>query len=201
MIDDIVIVTCPHKKVITTDFLDKEELHYKVSVTPDVDVNHEFINKDFLKYNQNLTGAYRCHYGHKQAISFADFDNTTLVFEDDAVPILNNWWDIANDISYLTKEFDIVFLHLRQALILESFTYNDKYEITTKIAERNGVQWGLGTLAYLIGPLGKEKILNHNYNGLPLDLLYTNQFNYCWLSSHDLFAHERLYGSIVENAN
>ena len=81
---DIVVVSSPHKRCLTAERLDEQNIPYIQSITPDYDYPHDSPNiiPRYEQVNVNKIGAYRCFEGHKLAASLSD-NPYTLIFEDD----------------------------------------------------------------------------------------------------------------------
>lgn len=197
---EIVVVGCEHKEIITTEYLIRDKIPYSVSMTPDYEYDPNTLDPRLNSHNINPTGALRCFMGHQLALRNSKEDYT-LILEDDAVPLFDDWHQIIEQSIPELKIYDVVLFNLRRAKPLSQYFKADPFRTyVTDIEMQNGVKWGLGSLAYLVGPEGRDQILKHSYDGLPMDLFLTNRMNFCWLYSPDLFQHDRKHGSIVETA-
>lgn len=195
----IIVVGCEHKKIITTEYLDQIGLDYEVSITPDYEYDSTSLDPRWNQYNVNPVGALRCFRGHQLALS-KSYDDYTLILEDDAVPLVDNWFEIINRVkNFVIEKNRVLVLHLRNAQPTSGIDH-DGMNLVSSVMIQNGVQWGLGSLAYLVGPSMRERIRLSVYDGMPMDLFLLNRCPYYWLRYPNLFQHDRKHGSVVENA-
>ena len=97
---------------------------FKISYTPDYPLPKGYKPNPVNFRSQNELGAYRCFKGHQDAIKMIEGDHA-LIIEDDAVPNVDNWLEIAEKADNLLSnneqlnpedsiEPEIVSLHGRR---------------------------------------------------------------------------------------
>jgi hypothetical protein len=195
-------LSCDYKPNITKDMFDSRGIKYTESFSPYKNLDMTHVKNEFLPFNQNLLGAYRCFKAHQHALHQLNDHTSYAVFEDDAVPLKDTWLSVIYDVQNLLEKYNFILLHLRNAIPEKSFSYKN-YQFVEQIQIQNiikPIRWGLGSLAYLCNQEGRKQILDMEYEGLPMDLWLVNCTKYCWLKTPDLFGHERKHGSAVENA-
>lgn len=182
---DIVVVSSVRRPPVVTEHLKRKELDYKVFTTPDYPVPDE---RDWpWDWMNKLTpGAWRCFRGHQEALKLST-KPYTLVFEDDAIPH-RDWYETAVDSMYLLNFFEVVSLHGRMIRPgSERFTYGTKTFIVPAVYHyRRGEnetmsRWCCGSLAYIVGPKVRQRIIDSEYDGFPMDILIADRYKFCVL--------------------
>jgi hypothetical protein len=202
---DIIVVASHDRQAVITDYLSAYE--HKISYAPKYPFPRRYVpHPDFRSLGiKHHVGPFRCFRGHQDALKKST-ENTMLVFEDDALPSVDNWHDIAERSTPLLDHYEIVSLHGRNIIVDGTFDF-DGLKFTIPGPASAKIKWSLGSLAYLLRKETAEKIIKMQYRGLPMDLLLASQFSFCTLSapcedgpSDSPFLHERKFGSLVEKA-
>ena len=177
---------------------------FKISYTPDYPLSKGFKPDPVRFRSQNELGAYRCFKGHQDAIKMVK-QKYALIIEDDAVPNVDNWLDIAEKAVESLTIFQIVSLHGRRVekrqepircanqIFNTLLPIEKKYPITDKPIQ---LKWSIGSLAYLIRRDSMYKFLNTEYFGMGVDLFIANHFTFCVIETSP-FDHDRRMGSLV----
>lgn len=192
---DIIIVASHHRKALILEHL--KDIPYKISYTPDYILPSNF--KPEIKHLvRNHVGAFRCLRGHQEAIKMCNKD-VALILEDDAVPKVSDWYSIVLDSISLLNTFEIVSLHGRN---FDKSLYKVYKEIRSEnnflyIPEKKGFIFVCGSLSYLIHKKSFDKLLNIQYNGIPMDILLVNSFSFCLIEKSP-FNHNRSQGSLID---
>jgi hypothetical protein len=193
---DIVVVSNTHRKSLISPYLDKLNVKYHTVFTPDYNLEPDFqVKNEYKKLVANHLGAYRCLRGHQLALQHSTKE-LTLVFEDDAVPNREDWLKyIQTFIHHFNDEnwLECISLHGRMFDRKHFTSTSNNKEILYPI----GTPFIVAGLAYFINKSGKEKVLNHKYDGLPLDLLLYWKLNYI-LVDPSPFDHDRSEGSLID---
>lgn len=201
----VVVVATKRKKPITPEVLSSFGVSHFVSISDDYDYPEGNFEHEKMCGTYKL-GQYRCYMGHKKALMACN-KKYTLVLEDDLGINNPNWITHINNTYLLAETTDILNYHQRRATPSKHFTFSNnghKYHAVTDlqyapisygiIAKR-----GLGSLAYLVGPNGKENIINTPWDGMPIDVVINNKMDFIWIKEPDLFIHDEKYGSATEN--
>lgn len=187
---DIVVVASVRREPTVIKHLGAPE-DYRISVTPDYPIPEDR-QWPWDWMNKLTPGAWRCFRGHQEALRLSR-KPYTLVFEDDAIPNNPEWKDIAVDSLYLLNYFDVVSLHGRMLRSnSDSFNYgNRKYVLPGLYLYRRRAadgtenetlsRWCCGSLAYLIGPKVRQRIIESEYDGFPMDILLSDRYKFCVL--------------------
>lgn len=105
----------------------------------------------------------------------------TLILEDDAIPNRPDWADIVVEASKYLDKYEVISLHGR-AWHPDAFNISDMMGITVKIAEpkvqKSGSVWVQGSLAYLIRRDAKQRLIEKEYDGFPIDIFLCNKFDF-----------------------
>jgi hypothetical protein len=193
---DIVVVSNTHRKSLISPYLDKLNVKYETILTPDFNLPPDFkIEPQYKSLVANHLGAYRCLRGHQLAAEISKSDHT-LIFEDDAVPNRPDWFEyIQQFLHHFSDEnwLECISLHGRMFDIKKFTSTKNNSEILYPI----GSPFIVAGLAYFVNKQGKEKIINHKYNGLPLDLFLYWKLNYI-LVNPSPFNHDRSEGSLID---
>ena len=198
MIETCIVATRRRQPLITKYM---ELNSFKISYTPDYPLPKGFKPGPVRFRSQNELGAYRCFRGHQDAIKMIKC-NHALIIEDDAVPNVDDWLDIAEKAVESLTTFQIVSLHGRRVekrqepiqIFNTLLPIEKKYPITDKPIQ---LKWSLGSLAYLIRRDAMYKFLNTEYFGMGVDLFIANHFTFCVIAKSP-FDHDRRMGSLVE---
>ena len=143
----------------------------------------------------NRVGAYRAFRGHQDALGYVH--DTSLVFEDDAVPVTYLWPNVALWAFSFLDHFDWISLHGRE--------YNLKE--FTKIGDLSG-HYGLYTnkgithingccMAYWMKKRTADVFRTAEFDGLPCDWLMWERFNVAIVHPSP-FRHDRSQGSLID---
>ena len=194
---DIIVVTNHHREALILEYL--KDIPHKKSYTPDYELPEKF-KPDVVGFVQEHchTGAYRCFRGHQDAIKLCEHDNA-LILEDDAVPNTPDWLDIVKESVECLDEFELVSLHGR-GFNRQSFVECKKIRPGNNMLTmrtKGGAPFICGSLAYMLNRKMFSRILDHRYNGLPMDLFLYSKFDFCLLEKSP-FDHDRRYGSLVD---
>lgn len=198
---DIKIVSHELRRPLITDYLDKLNLNYQVSNTPDYPYDGQYVVDSWNVMNCNPVGAYRAFRGHQKALS-ESYKPYTLVFEYDAVPLVNNWLDVLIQNSHHIDQTGLLFLHLRAEPV--SYSHISSFgKIASDIAFGQvvggiTVKKGLGALAYMVDTPTRNEILKEKFTGVAYDILLTNDYKFRWLCEPDLFLHDDKQGSLTD---
>lgn len=196
---DIAIVANHHRKALIVDHL--QDIPHFISYTADCDLPIGWEPKPeyshLVQHMRGHTGAHRCIEGHKSALKMCSKE-IVLILEDDAVPNQNNWLDIVAKSIPLLQSHEMISLHGRNA----DFKVFNKIHFHKDISlyvpkDETSNRYVLGSLAYIIKKKDINKIYNHNYNGLPMDIFIANCFNFCFIDPSP-FNHDRSQGSLID---
>lgn len=214
---EIVVVANVHRSPIITEYLGQAGQPYHLSLTPDLPLpaERDWPN-DWL--NHNTLGAYRCYMAHRLALSATlgdrkldewKGDEVICVFEDDARPHWQDWFQQTAKAADLLKDFEVVSLHGRRTVgtrhkhangqMYAIPTYG-KHGVCTKQRQQGEFEgfWTCGSLAYLVSADTAYKIIALPYDGMPMDLVLVNRFKAAIIEPSP-FLHDRQHGSLVEN--
>lgn len=199
---EICIVATRRRQPLITKYMELNS--FKISYTPDYPLSKGFKPDPVRFRSQNELGAYRCFKGHQDAIKMVK-QKYALIIEDDAVPNVDNWLDIAEKAVESLTIFQIVSLHGRRVekrqepircanqIFNTLLPIEKKYPITDKPIQ---LKWSIGSLAYLIRRDSMYKFLNTEYFGMGVDLFIANHFTFCVIETSP-FDHDRRMGSLV----
>jgi hypothetical protein len=196
---DIAIVANHHRKALIVDYL--QDISHFVSYTSDCDLPVEWEPKPeyshLVQHMHGHIGHHRCIEGHKSALKMCNKD-IILVIEDDAVPNRHDWLNIVLQSIPLVNKHELVSLHGRSA----NYEVFDKSNFLKDICfytpkNTTSHRYVLGSLAYLIKKKDVNKVYNHNYNGLGMDLFIANCFDFCMIDPSP-FDHNRSQGSLID---
>lgn len=193
---EVFIVGCARRRPLIADALK--------------DIPHTLLTEDFppppdWKINPAHAGYannHRAHYlafeGHKNAVRTLS-KPYALIFEDDAVPLREDWVEIVNEYVPFMKQAEIVSFHGRQ--------YDVKHfrQVQTRFGQllykpQNQRPWIVGSLAYLFAREHAGKLLPLFYEGYPIDLVIFNDFETATLHPSP-FKHDTHLGSLVDTAH
>lgn len=201
---EICVVASKRRKPLMTEYLSPDS--YKIIYTLDYPLPKGFKPDPIRFRSQNELGAYRCFKGHQDAIRMAKCTHV-LIIEDDAVPNVDNWLEIAEKAKGLLSNYQIVSLHGRRVerrrdpircggqIFNKLLPIEKKYPITDSPIQ---LRWSIGSLAYLIRRDAMYKFLNTEYFGMGVDLFIANHFTFCVIEKSP-FDHDRRMGSLVGN--
>ena len=177
----------PHTSYNNTDWDLPKRINYSAKANRLKDVKNQIL------------GAYRCYRGHQEMLKLAQ-DDYILIFEDDAVPNKDNWRDLVVNSVELLNQYEVVSLHTRPPKtgmrIKKRFAHKGHQYIELN-SSRDGIKWGLGSLAYLIKKENASRIYDRKFDGMPVDLILHNEFKACSLHP-SCFDHDRRHGSLIE---
>jgi hypothetical protein len=164
----------------------------------------QYLNPERVATNANPLGAFRGFRGHQECIRRSQ-KAYTLILEYDAVPLSPNWLSDIKTCQHICNKFDVTFFHLRHATPTES--YQDEVldtPVVTDVADGpiiggKIVKKGLGALAYMISPEGKQKFLAKRFDGWAADIYLVNETRFAWLSDWYMFDHDDRQGSLTDN--
>lgn len=196
---DIVVVTNNGRQPTITQYL--SGIKHIVYNNP----NHNFPNN--IKLNMDLTrlawspiSAYRCYMGHIGAIKRST-KPYVLVFEDDAKPNRGDWLDIVISSIELMKSAEVISFHGREwsgdlaslyikhdnlKFVKPAPMANDKYNRT----------WCLSAQSYLINDTTRNRLINWDYDGLPMDFILPSRFNF-YVMEKTCFDHDKTKKSLM----
>lgn len=188
---DIAIVASHHRKPIVTHYI--SGIHHFLNYTPDYDLPVNFQPK-YAQYVRNHTGALRCFRGHQDALKLVMQNSSKdyfLVLEDDASTNTREWIKIIDNCLDYMHLFDLITLHARQYSL-------SGYEKVADVEFGRSLYkvivpktWAVASLAYIINRNACQKIINAEYDGLPLDLFLYHECNYGLLDP-SCFNHENI---------
>lgn len=196
---EIVVVASHRKKALVLPHL--KNFPHKVSYSTDYDLPENFepeVTGLVQPCLQHHTNTYRCFRGHQDAIRLCDKENV-LVFEDDAVPNTDDWFNIVSDSIPLLDTFEMISFHGRN---YDRSLYERHWSVRPGndfifIPERKGTVFVCGALAYLLNRRVFEKVLSYQYNGMPIDILLVSTLSFCLLEKSP-FNHDRSEGSLID---
>lgn len=190
---EITVVANPHRKPLITSFL--TSIPHHVSITPDFDLPQDFQPAEqYTSFVGNQTGAYRCFRGHQEALKLTKAD-WVLVFEDDAVPNREDWFDVAIKSGECLKSLEVCSLHNRQYDVKDFHVfYSHGFSYYQRVKEK---QWAVGSLAYWIRRDAINRFLTKTYVGLPMDLYLIWRTSFALLDPSP-FNHDISQGSLID---
>jgi len=189
---DIIVVATHKRKSLVISHL--SGLDYKISYSKDHNLPDGFKSEVIgLVMPTCHLGHIRCFKGHQEALSKVE-DDYALILEDDAIPNVGTWVQKIYDAITLLQRFDIVSFHGRsyQKELFKPVIENPEY-----LEPINPPIWIVAALAYLVKKETAEKLLLHQYNGKPWDILLYQHYSYCVLEN-SIFDHNRSEGSLLE---
>jgi len=189
---DIIVVANRKRKPLVVFHL--TGLNYKVSYSEDHNLPEEFKSEWIgLVMPTCHLGHMRCFKGHQKALSEI-VNDCALILEDDAIPNTGIWIQKIYDAIALLQRFEIVSFHGRsyQEELFRPVIENPEY-----LEPINPPVWIVAALAYLVKKETAEKLLQHQYNGKPWDVLLYQHYSYCVLKN-SIFNHDRSEGSLLE---
>jgi hypothetical protein len=191
------VVANHHRKALVLDYL--HNIPHKVSYTLDYELPENFKPEVFgLVQPHCHLGHIRCFKGHQQAIKLCDTDNV-LIFEDDAVPNIDDWHQIILDSVHLLDHVEMVSFHGRDYArsLYENFEEIRPGNHFIKPLEDIGRICMHGALAYMVNKRTFDKILSWKYVGKPIDVMLVNKLSFCLLENSP-FNHDRSEGSLLD---
>ena len=186
---DISVLAHKSRKALVLPFLDKPTVWYSNDYEfpegwkPGIGLEH---------VTHNHLAAMRCFRGHQDLLGHVS-NFPVLVFEDDAIPNMEDWRGVVENAVPLLEEFDVVSLHGRNYDLSNNFTEHSKGCYVHKISST----WIVGSLAYLMKKETADKIRGQVYQGLPWDLLLYRTLKYCVIHPSP-FNHDTREGSLID---
>lgn len=198
----IKVLSCQQRKPLTPSLLNHPHQLY-------LNEDHPFLTvRGCGLLSLNPIGAYRCFKGHQMIAE--SITETTLVLEDDAIP-QPRWKEIVESAQEVLErhEYDVVSLHVRGEMNPAFIRASEKNKCWVYVNHLNDVQqtpkkdpwngtWALGSLAYLISPSAAKKLAHLQWDGMPIDLVLHNKFNFAYISKPMSFQHN-VGPSVVES--
>jgi GR25 family glycosyltransferase involved in LPS biosynthesis len=187
---ELVVVACRKRPAIVLPFL--ENIAHRVHWTTDYElpegwkIAQEY--SGYLRHQKQYVGHLRCFRGHADALK--DVKATcALVLEDDAVPNRDDWVQVVAQASRHMEDYDVISLHGR-SFHPEHFSSEDQpLGVKLLTPGPSGQRWVQGSLAYLIRMDAAQKLINHDYNGYPIDIFLCNEFKRFGLINPSPFNH------------
>jgi hypothetical protein len=187
---ELVVVACRKRPAIVLPYL--ENVPHRVHWTTDYELPEGWkiapAYSSYLRHEKQYVGHLRCFRGHADALKDVQA-NVALVVEDDAIPNRPDWVQIVAQASRHMEEFDVISLHGR-SFHPEHFTAHDEH-LGVKFLTPNegGQRWVQGSLAYLIRKDAAHIIIDHMYDGYPIDIFLCNEFKKFGLITPSPFDH------------
>jgi hypothetical protein len=187
---EIAVVACRKRPAIVLPYL--ENLPHRVHWTTDyelpegwkIDQKYE----GYLRTPKQYVGHLRCFRGHADALKGAQ-TTVTLIIEDDAVPNREDWTKIVIAASRKMDDFEVISLHGR-AFHPDAFTSEELLPGVQFLTPKGDAQrWVQGSLAYMIRQDVAHKIIDHEFNGYPIDIFLCNEFQRFGLVTPSPFNH------------
>ena len=176
---DIWVVACKHRPAVVLAHMGT--VNHNVHWTDDYELPEGWkVNPQYGSWVNNHTGHLRCFRGHQDALKKSTAD-CTLILEDDAIPNNPEWTSIvAHSMTFLDK-YEVISMHGR-AWHPDAFNISEMRGPAVKIAEpkvqRSGSVWVQGSLAYLIRKDAKQRLIEKEYDGFPIDIFLCNMFDF-----------------------
>lgn len=177
------VVACKSRPALVLAYLD--QVKHSVHWTTDYDLPEGWkVNPKYGSWVNNHVGHLRCFRGHQDALRASNSD-CTIVVEDDAIPNRPDWADVvAQSISYLDK-YEVVSLHGRN-WHPDAFNVSESRVPGIRVAEpkvqKSGSVWVQGSLAYIIRKDAKQRLIEKEYDGFPIDIFLCNMFDFALIS-------------------
>jgi hypothetical protein len=208
---DVFVIAHHSRPAIITDYL--KDIPHTVHWNPDYDWEPGLnLNKALLSMAWNPLNMYRAFKGHVD-VTRASKKPYLLVLEDDARPNRDDWFDIVLESGDLLKEVEVVSYHGRECdpRDLDHIKYPSLKDRIVKHKDEElcfskpqpmhnddfGRTWCLGScMAYLIRHDAKHKMYDHKYNGLPIDFIVPQFFDFLVMRK-TCFIHDRQHGTLM----
>lgn len=176
---EIYVVACRARPAIVLAHLGGVTHH--VHWTTDYDLPEGWkVNPRYGSWVNNHTGHLRCFRGHQDALKLSTAD-CALILEDDAIPNAEEWLHIVNAAVPYLDRYEVISLHGR-AWHPDAFTHGDlsgpKVRLSEPKVQKSGSVWVQGSLAYLIRKDAKQRLIEREYDGFPIDIFLCNHFNF-----------------------
>ena len=203
---EIFIVANPHRKSLTKEALDAEEIDipYHMHLTPDYVVPKTWKPLPRWRYifdanPKAKNGHLRCQTGHQDCLMMRDTNKIQIMLEDDAVPNRRNWLQLVDVAASLLKDYQVVSLHGRDIKKQDwrGFKHREVGFWTPK-RPNSGKVWCLGSLGFIMREDAIQKFIEMNYDGTPMDMLIANKFDSFCVIADSPFNHDRREGSLIE---
>jgi hypothetical protein len=187
---ELVVVACRKRPAIVVPYL--EQVPHRVHWTTDYELPEGWtINpaySSYLRHQKQYVGHLRCFRGHADALKDLKA-SVALVLEDDAIPNRPDWVAVVAQASRVMEEFEVVSLHGR-AFHPEHFDIQQQDKGVQFLTPKEGVQrWVQGSLAYMIRADVVSKLIDHEFDGYPIDIFLCNEFKKFGLITPSPFDH------------
>jgi hypothetical protein len=174
---ELVVVACRKRPAIILPYL--ETIPHRVHWTTDYELPEGWVinpaYSSFIRHQKQYVGHLRCFRGHADALKGVQA-SVALVLEDDAVPNREDWVKVVAQASSLMDDYDVVSLHGR-AVDPAAFDITDR-SLGVKLYTPKGEKgrWVQGSLAYMIRKDAAHVLIDHEYDGYPIDIFLCNEY-------------------------
>jgi hypothetical protein len=205
----IIVIGSHLRKPLIVPFLEDSKISFTFIDNKDYKLPVDWKTLKYKHYHSNTVQCFDHNYSLWQALKIAakSEEYPIFVFQDDANPIHKNWYKIVESFIPLCSKHDIVSFHARSCYLKYAdhwFGAIDENEWTSlgnvngfRVLKPNNKCTACGSgMAMMLSKSGCEKILAHEYDGMPDDAwtLTTDMV----LVHPSLFLHNRSQQSLIE---
>lgn len=174
---ELVVVACRKRPAIVLPYL--ESVPHRVHWTTDYELPEGWVinpaYSSYIRHQKQYVGHLRCFRGHADALRNVQA-SVALVIEDDAVPNRQDWVQVVAEASRMMEDYDVISLHGR-AVDPAAFDIVDQPRgVKFYKPKEGGKRWVQGSLAYMIRKDAAHKLIDHEYDGYPIDIFLCNEY-------------------------